>query len=203
MAHLKLVVDHRVSNVDLSSFARFLAWHPEYQRYFLAKPGAEHHSLLSFLMQQLPHGTKVVDLGTLFGASALALAHGLPSGKVITYDIRDNIPHNAETIRNVPNIEFKIQDGIKDCATYLDASLVLLDVDPHDGIQEKDFIERMTAAGFRGVVVCDDIYCNKAMEAFWHWIPIEKYDVTRFGHGSGTGIVVFDKNVVSVEVHEA
>ena len=175
---LKLTVDSGVSKVDLTSFARFLAWNPEYQRYFLARPGDEHHSLLSFLAQQLPEGSKVVDLGTLFGSSALALAHGLPSGRIITYDIHDNIPQHVGTIRGVPNIEFKVCDGIVECQSYLDARLILLDVDPHDGVQERDFIERMIRNGFQGLVVCDDIHCNPAMEAFWGWVPIEKHDLT-------------------------
>jgi hypothetical protein len=199
---LALVVDRTVANVNLRPFARFIAWHPEYQGYFLARPGAEHHSLLSFLAAQLPAGSKVVDLGTLFGASALALAHGLPSGRIITYDIRDNIPRGVESIRQVPNIEFRVRDGIIDSGSYLDARLILLDVDPHDGIQERVFIERMIEAGFTGIVVCDDIYCNAAMTAFWNWIPIEKHDVTRFGHISGTGIVVFDRGAIALEIRD-
>jgi hypothetical protein len=197
---LRLVVDDRVSDVDLRPFSRFIAWHPEYRGYFLEKPGIEHHSLLSFLAKQLPEGAKVVDLGTLFGASALALAHGLPSGTIITYDIRDNIPRGVASIRNVPNIDVRVGDGIVAFESYLDADLILLDVDPHDGIQEKDFMERMMRAGFKGVVVCDDIYCNAAMTAFWNWIPIEKHDITRFGHLSGSGIVVFDRDAISVDV---
>jgi predicted O-methyltransferase YrrM len=200
MTPIRLTVDDSVSAIDLSPFARYMSWHPEYLGYFLAKPGSEHHSLLSFLTRQLPKDSTVVDLGTLYGASALALAHGNPSGRVITYDIRDNIPPAAATIRNVGNIEFRIRDGILDSDTYLDAKLILLDVDPHDGIQERHFIQRMMRSQYNGVVVCDDIYCNAAMKSFWDWIPLEKYDVTRYGHCSGTGIVVFDRNIATVDV---
>src|SRR4030095_11439129 len=119
MKPIRLKVDDTVSSVDLSSFARYMSWHPEYLGYFLAKPGSEHHSLLSSLTRQLPQDSTVVDLGTLYGASALALAHGIPSGKVITYDIRDNIPPAAATIRNVSNIEVPIRDGILDSDTNL------------------------------------------------------------------------------------
>jgi hypothetical protein len=199
MKPIRLKVDDNVSSVDLSSFARYMSWHPEYLGYFLAKPGSEHHSLLSFLTRQLPEDSTVVDLGTLYGASALALAHGIPSGKVITYDIRDNIPPAVATIRNVGNIEVRIRDGILDSDAYLDAKLILLDVDPHDGIQERHFIQRMMHSQYKGVVVCDDIYCNAAMKSFWDWIPLEKHDVTQFGHCSGTGIVVFDRNTIVVD----
>jgi hypothetical protein len=202
MAGLTLIVDDNVSLVDLTPVARFMAWQPAYRGYLLARPGLEHHALLSFLARQLPDGALAVDLGTLVGASALALAHGLQSGTVVTYDIRDNIPRGIPTVRDVPNIECRIRDGVADVAAYLDASLILLDVDPHDGVQERDLIERLIGAGFRGVVVCDDIYVNPAMTAFWNWVPLEKHDVTRFGHGSGTGIVVFDRNTIAVAIED-
>jgi hypothetical protein len=39
------------------------------------------------------------------------------------------------------------------------------------------------------------------MKSFWDWIPLEKHDVAQFGHCSGTGIVVFDRNTIGVDVH--
>jgi len=50
--------------------------HPNYEKYLMARPGLEHYTLLEYLMQH--HCPTVVDIGTRYIASALALAtHGV------------------------------------------------------------------------------------------------------------------------------
>jgi hypothetical protein len=40
-------------------------------------------------------------------------------------------------------------------------------------------------------MLCDDIHLSDEMERFWREIKHEKYDITQYGHHSGTGIVLF------------
>jgi hypothetical protein len=37
----------------------------------------------------------------------------------------------------------------------------------------------------------DDIYLNAEMTNFWNGLQNEKYDLTKVGHWSGTGIAIF------------
>ena len=67
----------------------------------------------------------------------------------------------------------------------------MLDVDPHDGIQERDFFKFFEEIGYVGLVVLDDIYINNNMKKFWNDIKQPKLDMTQYGHWSGTGLVQF------------
>jgi predicted O-methyltransferase YrrM len=186
-----------IYKVDLSELKQYIDWCPAYAKYFMADVGREHYKLLSHLTSQLPDGSTVVDLGTLNGSSALALASN-PNIKVVTYDIVNNLPdpNITKSILHMKNTEFRLKDGIQDMKAYIDmAPLIFLDVDPHDGVQEKRFFELLIENNYKGVVVCDDIHLNADMDALWNWIPKPKIDVTKYGHWSGTGIVLFDTTV--------
>ena len=166
-----------------------LSFTPEYQGYFDLPAGREHYRLLEKLAAQATG--VVVDVGTLYGSSALALASN-PEVQVWSYDITNNIPQGA-AIRRVPNIDFRLQDGIQAIPEFVDkTSLILLDVDPHDGIQEQEFMRVLAEHGYKGVVVCDDIHLSPQMSAWWNGIQQRKEDKTSEGHWSGTGIVYFD-----------
>lgn len=165
-----------------------LEFQKEYQGYFDEPAGREHYRLLEKLSSEAS-GT-IIDVGTLYGSSALALAAN-PDVRVITYDIKNHIPVNAG-IRSVPNIEFRIRDGVLAVPDFVsETQLIVLDIDPHDGIQEAAFFEALEQHGYKGIVVCDDIHLNPAMEAWWSGIKQPKEDVTPQGHWSGTGIVSF------------
>lgn len=186
-----------IYKVDLTRLKRYIDWCPDYANYFMAGVGREHYNLLAHLTSQLPDGSTVVDIGTLNGSSALALSSN-PNIKVISYDIVNNLPDpdKANSILHVPNIEYRLKDGIQDMKEYIDtAPLIFLDVDPHDGVQEKRFFELLIENNYKGIVVCDDIHLNADMDALWDWIPKPKIDVTKYGHWSGTGIVLFDTTV--------
>ena len=172
----------------MESRASLLDFRPDYQSYFQKEAGIEHYRLL----EKLVVGKKgvVVDVGTLYGSSALALASN-PAVDVWTYDITNHIPQGA-AIRNVPNISFRLQDGIKAIPDFVHKTdLIVLDVDPHDGIQELAFFKGLEEHGYRGVVVCDDIHLNGPMKAWWAGVTQTKEDITDQGHYSGTGIVTF------------
>ena len=176
----------------------------------------EHYQLLRFLAKQLPTGAKVADLGTAFGASASAIAEANPSIHIVTYDVESNHSHylappkNIISLRNVVinNITYVVKDSTTCVAEYADAILILLDIGLHDGRQEQIIFDKLIQYEFKGLLLCDDIYCNRQMKSFWNSIRLEKYDISTYGHlgnysiygDAGTGLVVFDPKTISVTI---
>ncbi len=140
--------------------------------------------------------TITFDIGTREGWSANVLA-GV-SKRVITFDID---PKEGKDLR-APNIEFVVRNLLTDppAETYLKPDLIFLDVDPHDGIQEKEFIklfeERCAVKGKPLYVIFDDIRLTPGMVQFWTWLGNrpnwETLDITheagRYGAGFGLGV---------------
>jgi hypothetical protein len=109
-----------------------------------------------------------------------------PSNRVISYDIADFLECTTPA-----NVEFKIGDCYLD-ADMLKSPLISLDVDPHDGQFEKQFIAFLIANNYQGIVICDDIHLSPQMQDFWDSVTVKKYDVTEVGHYSGTGMIIFE-----------
>jgi hypothetical protein len=115
-------------------------------------------------------GALFIDLGTHRGGSAMALGIN-PHNDVLTYDItdfwmqgrrqkgdaKDDIP-NRWHIERFPNISFKMRNCLNIRPGLLGkAHVILLDLHPHDGIQERAFMEILHAANFKGVLIMDDV----------------------------------------------
>lgn len=194
-------VDRSVEDVDLSKFYGYTKWH-HFHRYFVLGAGQEHYKLLASLSAQCDTGATIYDIGTHVGFSALAMAYN-DNVKVVSYDLTDHFwKKDALTAKDVPNVDIQFRNCLEDIDEIAKSPLVFLDVDPHDGIQEREILSALEAAGFRGILVCDDIHQNKEMAEWWASVDHKKYDVTRFGHWSGTGIIVFDESEYSVQVDE-
>lgn len=136
----------------------------------------------------------ILDVGTRTGGSALALSHN-PTNKVISYDL---IEQGASGIKK-DNIEFKIQDFREDDTLEWDkVSIIMIDVDPHDGVQEVEMMEFLKDKGWSGIILLDDIGPGwPEVEDMWNAIDEPKLDVTEVGHMSGTGLVNFgSKHVI-------
>lgn len=163
------------------------AEHDHFQ-YYRAQTG-EHYALLRHLARQF-EGTTIVDIGTHLGLSALALSDS--SNRVLTLDIED------KRIVDLPqNVEFKLGNMANDKTLIpLNAALALLDIDPHAGEEERAIVQQLLDRGWKGVLLCDDIYLNEGMKAFWRWVcsqgGLETKDVTEVGHCTGTGLVWFN-----------
>jgi predicted O-methyltransferase YrrM len=169
-------------NVDYFNF--------DMARFPYLKNVQEHYRLLTYLSKKYDNIT-MLDAGTSFGHSCLALAQN-PNNKIITYDIQDK---NFEFFKTYTNIEFKKLDINKETPEIIkSAKIILLDVDPHDGLQEQVFTDYLTAIDYKGYVICDDIFLNEPMKKWWDGITVEKYDVTSIGHMSGTGIINYNKD---------
>ena len=143
----------------------------------------EHYDLLSTLSEQY-NGVKLYDIGTYKGLSALALSSN-QKNLVISYDIGYFV-----TIKQPTNVEFRIGNFYYD-KEMLSSPLIMFDIDPHDGLQEKQFIENLINVGYKGTVIFDDIHLNDGMKDFWNSVIQEKHDYTQYGHWSGTGVVIF------------
>lgn len=174
-----------------------MAWNQLASDIFQWEAGKAHYKLLAYLSQQLPKDTLIADLGTLNGASAIALATN-PDVKVLTYDISDQAPKNELTYKQLPNIQFINRDCLSDVNSYIAASLIYLDIAPHDSIQEKLLFDKLQSSSYKGILVCDDINYNQAMMDFWDWVPLKKIDASSYGSHSGTGIIIFEPSFIDV-----
>lgn len=200
MQPFKFHISDDVFETSLAKMYPYTSWH-QFHQYFSSPAGQEHYKLLGYLASQCPDGDIVYDIGTYVGMSAMAMSIK-PTVKVITYDLEDHFPNDASKkhVHSIKNIEFRMKDCLQDMQDIARATLVLLDIEPHDGVQEHNIVDAMNKAGFKGICVCDDINVNDAMKTWWQSITLKKYDVSKYGHWSGTGIIVFDDKVVDVEI---
>lgn len=196
-----------IADVDLSSIYEFLDWNPTYKEFLSKKPGEEHYKLLFYIAKLLaattsPSPAVISDIGTLYGSSALSFAAAHPTIQVTTYDILNVVPNvqGIKTVNNVLNIKRKIMSGQLDIHNICKSQVVLMDIDPHEGSEEVKFINLLLNAGFKGLLLVDDIHLNDGMKAFWNGVTLPKYDLTDIGHWTGTGLIVFDVNTIDVTI---
>lgn len=146
-----------------------------------------YYRLLAHLSSRLPDESIVFDVGTYRGISALALSYN-EKIKVVSWDIA-----NLNAITNPGNITFKIGNFLGD-EQLLDSKLMFIDVDPHDGIQEADFLTHLIKLDYKGVLIFDDIHLNCGMQTFWESTHnYNRRDLTSYGHATGTGMLVLEK----------
>ena len=81
-----MIIDYKqIYNIDTSFFNKYFGSHAV----TFCQPRGEHYKLLSYISQQY-NGITILDVGTLRGASCLALAQN-KNNKVITYDNGDTV----------------------------------------------------------------------------------------------------------------
>ncbi len=180
----------------------YIQYMPSFLNYMKEPAGKEHYKLLAYISSLLKPESKIADVGTYHGASALCLSSN-PQVYVTTYDIYNMIPINVPNLLTPlsrSNVKMKVMSGQLDIVNISKSDFILLDIDPHDGIQETKFVELLIKNNFKGILMLDDIYVNKEMQEFWNNLPqnLKKIDVSKIGHWTGTGIVVFDENIYDV-----
>lgn len=191
-------IDVSVYDVNLTEYLKYVDWH-YYVKYFNEDPGVNHNKLLSFLSCKLDGGI-IHDMGTYLGQSAVALATN-PLVTVRTYDIDEHVPADIMTSYKTKSNIVSIRGDCKNClSTMIDSRLILLDISPHCGSQERHIVSELKRMDYKGLLVCDDIHLSPAMENFWEWVDLKKVDATKYGHHSGTGIIIFDPRTIDVKV---
>ena len=152
--------------------------------------GQSEYRLYAWLSTKF-NNTTILDVGTRTGGSALALSYN-DKNKVISYDL---VEQGASSGIKKDNITFKVQDFREDdTLDYDNISIIMIDVDPHDGTAEEEMFEYLEEKGWKGLVLLDDIGPQwPEIEDFWNRITFPKINVTEIGHMSGTGLVNFDE----------
>lgn len=158
-----------------------------YRPAFLSPPGREPYALYAVLAESL--GGSALDLGTCGGGSALALALG--GAEVESWDLSLRLV--SPGVAAHPRIKVRQGDAVAALSDIPlgDVRLIVLDLDPHDGDQEQAVASTLARRGWAGTLVCDDIHLNPAMERFWRDAPGPKRDLTKIGHFTGTGLILF------------
>lgn len=170
------------------------------KNYYDLKSGVQEYRLYSYLSTFF-NNTTILDIGTLNGRSAIALSHN-DTNKVISYDIINNIKTNNHKIYSKINITFNIKNILNDLTEELikDVKIIMIDID-HYEIIEKQIISKLNKLNFSGIIILDDItnhpdpYVNECMNKLWDNLEYTKYDVTKYGHFSGTGIIIMNDDI--------
>jgi predicted O-methyltransferase YrrM len=178
-----LLSKEEIESVNLSDLSLLCIQHEEY---FSGRIGEEPYKLYAFISSQY-NNTVILDVGSYYGNSSLALSYN-KNNTILSYDIKE---HGQSSIGR-ENITWKIQDFRYDKSiNYDEVSVILIDVDPHDGIQEVEMIEFLKEINWHGLLLLDDIHLNRDMNRFWESFKEPKTDLTAYGHHSGTGVVYF------------
>ena len=127
------------------------------------------------------------------------------NGMILDDDISRKVYFSS--IGNNTDIEGNPKQAISDKEIFLSSKLIFLDVDPHDGLQERIVSDFLIENDWKGVMVCDDIGTGREVEnshpdmlAWWNSIDVRKYNIADsiYSAGTGTGIICFDNQKVII-----
>lgn len=124
--------------------------------------------------------------------------------RVVSYDVEMRVGSvmDEEKIRGqVPNLKFETKSCLQATPSIIrKADLILLDIDPHNGVVESVFVNMIRDYGFSGYLVMDDINPMRypSLGRLYLELPEQKYDLTSIGHFSGTGLVCFNDQHVEI-----
>lgn len=189
----------KVKEMDLSSFSNYgLIDGTDF-----SEAGIEAYKFYAYLSTLIDSG-RILEVGSRYGKSALALSYNLLND-VVSFDILEQGASNLER----DNLKFVIGNFMEADVDWENVDIIMIDVDPHDGIKEREFMDFLTSVKWEGILILDDILPNwpiivagadpQAMNDWWNSIEYEKYDVSDVGHFSGTGIVIIgDKYKINI-----
>lgn len=178
-----LIIDYKkIKSIDLSESRKLCV---EMENQF--DTGQQAYNLYAYISTLFNNST-ILDIGTEWGNSAICLAYN-DTNKVISYDIND---HGAGRIEK-SNIYFHIKNFMEDSIDWDEVSVILIDVDPHDSLQERKMLKFLEKINWKGLLLLDDIGpMFPHMNIWFHSLQYEKYILdTEISHYSGTGLVNF------------
>lgn len=180
---MKIVLDNKVLDSIDMNYANPTV-------FFNSTSGFDHYRLLVYLSQQFRNVT-FIDLGTREGGSAVALGYCLEN-KVLSFDINPNIQPASRV-----NISYHTGNALEEKwhSVILASPLISLDTE-HDGIFERQVLDFLVEHDYKGMLYMDDIKTNNypLMIKFWENIKLRKVDVTKYGHFTGSGLVLFNND---------
>lgn len=183
---IKELSNSNLTKVDLSEYKKYNL--NIYNEYLYLEFGKEHYQLLANISQKTNNKT-FYDIGTNYGASALALSFN-KTNKVKSYDLINLLPCEISE----ENINFEIGDCTKD-SDLLNADLIFLDT-AHDGSFEQVFLDFLVEKSYRGIVIMDDVNEYPILRFLAEKISnannFEIIDLTHVGHYSGTLALIFN-----------
>lgn len=196
-----------LDNLDMSYYQDKCPDFDSYYHIFNKKSGEAHYRLLAYL-SLLFKKCVISDIGTNKGLSALCLGFN-SSNIVLSFDQKERIfflelamPFQKEPgmrIGYYDNINFIIGNFFHFFDYIKYSSLILLDID-HSGITELKLLEDLIDNSYKGLLLIDDIHHNKEMQDFWSSINLTKYDITKYGNQSGTGLVDFSNTLELIQL---
>ena len=176
-------------SLDQINTANYWSYIPAYYKEYFHKPSGEEHYRLLIHLSKTYDGIQISDIGTHAGASAVALSIN-SNNTVYSLDVQ-----NLRDIkRPLENVKFNIGNFVENNSLFDDVTkskLILLDID-HMYTNEIYFYNKLTSLNWKGVLICDDLHVNSHMEKFWSEITHPKIEITKYGHNSGTGVVIMD-----------
>jgi predicted O-methyltransferase YrrM len=170
------------------------------EEHYSKKAGVQEYRLYSYLSTFF-NDTIILDIGTLKGRSAVALSYN-EKNRVISYDLVNHIFNYNHPIYTKSNIRFKIKDVLEDLTEELikKVKIVMIDIDHYETV-ELQIINRLKELQFNGIILLDDIKnhpdlkMKTCMKKLWDGILDKKYDLTKYGHWSGTGVIIIGDDV--------
>jgi len=186
-----IISKNDVRNYDLGLLSVDNYYSPEFFRWSNGA-GVSEFRLYAYLSEKV-NDCIILEIGTRHGGSTTAFSAN-PKNIVISYDI---VPWETHEKLIKSNIDLRIGNFMEDeTIDYNNVDIIMIDVDPHDGIQEPPMVEFLKEKKWSGILIVDDISTvldnpYPEMRSMWLDFPYEKYDVSDIGHYSGTGIVNF------------
>ena len=192
-------MDIRLNNELLDNFKLINHEYLVDKNYYDLESGKQEYRLYSYLSTLFENIT-ILDIGTYTGRSAVSFSHN-EKNKVISYDINDCINNNNHNIYTKSNIEFRIENVLNDINKEFlkNVKIILIDID-HFYTIEKEILDKLNELDYDGLILLDDIIHPsskefEAMQKLWNEIEDEKYNITKYGHWSGTGLVNLSKDI--------
>lgn len=157
---------------------------PEWMPGFEEKNEAYYQFL--FHLARLMPSHLTVELGTWKGTSALCMAMGNPSGKVVTIDTSQG---QIDPRCRASNIEFRHASSLDPQPDLTGIDLLFIDTE-HDGkLPDLELAAWEKRLNPDGVVVFDDIWLNEDMLHFWYSLSGKKCELPLHG-AAGFGVLL-------------
>jgi len=180
--------------------------------------GKEHYKLLCCISEQIKSGI-IVDIGTHNGNSAVSLGYSMFNNndvKIYSFDIKNLLMPSCKEFFDTYSVNYSLENIFEEHVrekykdVLLSSKLIMVDIDPHDGILEYEIYKWLEEHNYQGFILYDDIFLKKGhvannynktvndMITFWNKIPEKnRINLTDIGHWSGTGLVSFnfEKNI--------